>query len=135
MAKLLNAIIMIVVIEIGLLLFQGGDISATALLGLKVTVLGMDVSFITLIGGAIAGLIGLGIFVGTFSTTVTFAVYAGPAAAFLLLVAVIIQLGSFINAELATDYAMIAALIQYIIIVPLVIYYAIAVIEWVRSNQ
>ena len=137
MAKLLNALIMILMIEVGLILFQGAETSLTNLMGLRVSFpLGIgDVSFITAFIIALGILTGAGIFVGTFSTTITFVVYAVPAIAFLALATVITQLALFISGSLEAANPMIVLIANAIIIIPLTIYYGVAVMEWVRSNQ
>jgi len=143
MAKLLNALIMILMIEVGLFLFQGGTTSATNLMGLTVTFPGVDalgiaardISLITGFIVALGILTGVGIFVGTFSNTVTFVIYAVPAIAFLGLAAVITQLALFISGSLEGANPLFVVLANAIIIIPLTIYYAMAVMEWVRANQ
>lgn len=136
MAKLMNALIMIFIIEAGLYLFGGATYGSTYLLDVALNPSGwLTAGLYGLLFIALVGFGGAAVIAGTFSSTVIYAIYAIVCLTFITFVAVIAHLAGFIAGALEAANPMLVLLINIMIIGPLFIYYLLGVIEWVRNNQ
>jgi len=136
MAKLMNSLIMIFIIEAGLYLFGGTTYGSTYLLDMALNPSGiLTASLYGLVIAAILMFTGSAIFAGTFSNTVIYSIYAIVGITLVAFISVITHLAGFISAALGTTYPMLVLLINIMIIGPMFIYYLLGIIEWVRANQ
>jgi len=135
MSKITYALLTVFVVEFCLFYFAGQNTSSTSLFALL-----SNPSDIT--SNALYVLIFIAI--GVFAASVivpggivqfnTYFAYAGVAAAAVTFIVTLAHLYTYINTELAGYSVIMAQFIAIIITAPLIMFYLIAMIEWVRSN-
>jgi len=140
MGKFVNALIMILMIEVGLYLFAGTDYissTGTALLDLALnpgTTLSSSFYELFLIDAALGIVAGAVIVVGIVTQSYSFVVYGIMAIALGKFVQILGKLAGFVSASLSETYPGIVLLIDFIVIAPLIIYFIMACVEWARGN-
>ena len=141
MGKFVNAIIMVLMIEVGLYLFAGVEYTsstATALLDLVLNPgTTLTSSFYTdLLTNAALGIVaGATILVGIVTQSYSFVVYGIMAVAIGKFVQVLVGLSRFISGPLVADFPEFVLLANVIVIGPLILYFIMACVEWARGNQ
>lgn len=138
MGKIMYALLMVFSIEFALTLFGGQNIVSTTLYDFvsNPTVIKSSAIFAAVI-------IALGLFAkavvtpGQYAQVNLFAMYAGLAIVFIYFLYSIVHLHVWLVGQLSTLMAsqQLAGFITTMITAPLLIFYMIAVVEWVRSNQ
>jgi len=141
MGKFVNAIIMVLMIEVGLYLFAGVEYTsstATALLDLVLNPgTTLTSSFFTnlLTNAALGITAGAVIVVGIVTQSYSFVVYGIMAIAIGKFVQVLVGLSRFISGPLVADFPEFVLLANVIIIGPLIVYFIMACVEWARGNN
>lgn len=135
MGKYTYAVIMVFAIEFALWLFAGTNYSQTSLFGIlfNPTTLISNPLYIaigvTLLAFAASAIIPL----NTFQINI-YALYAGLAVAFISFSLSIVHLWQFIYGELSGVTTQLALPITTLIIAPILTYYLVSTVEWVRGN-
>ena len=141
MGKFVNAIIMVLMIEVGLYLFAGVEYTsstATALLDLVLNPgTTLTSSFYTdlLTNAALGITAGAVIVVGIVTQSYSFVIYGIMAVAIGKFVQVLVGLSRFISGPLVADFPEFVLLANVIVIGPLILYFIMACVEWARGNQ
>ena len=135
MGKYAYAVIMVFSIEFALWLFAGTSYSSTSLFGIlfdPTTLLSNPLYIaigVTLLAFAASAIIPL----NTFQINI-YALYAGLAVAFISFSLSIVHLWQFVYGELSGVTTQLALPITTLIIAPILTYYIISTVEWVRGN-
>lgn len=136
MGKFMYAVLMVFFIEFSLWLFAGVDYVTTSLFGIlfNPTTMSSNALYVLIIVtlGAFAASV---IIPGNFYQINIYALYAGIAVVFFSFVFSIVHLFSFVYGQLESVALGLALPITILITAPLFIYYMMATVEWVRSNQ
>ncbi len=135
MGKFAYALTTIFFIEMALWLFGGAEYSSTSLFNLVTnpsSILTNPLYIIILAGVAVFA--ATQIIPGNLYQINVYGIYAGFAAAVLTFATVIAHLSTFIYGELSGVSEAFALPITAIITAPLLIFYIVAVFEWIRSN-
>ena len=134
MGKVIYAVMAAFVIELALFLFAGTTYAKTSMFSLLQDPSGfVSSSFYLLFSVALVAWAVSTIIPGNLWQINIYALFAGVAIVFLGFVANIVHLWVFINGELSgvvTNSWVFASIVTF----PLMLYYMIAVTEWVRSN-
>lgn len=136
MGKFVYAIMMVFMIEYALWLFGGTSYVTTSLFGIlfnPTTLLSSQLYI--LITFALAAFAASVIIAGNFYQINIYALYAGVVAAFFSFIFSIVHLYTFLYGQLESIYVEMAGPITILITAPLLIFYLISCLEWVRSNQ
>ena len=134
MGKFVYAIMLVFFIEFALYFFAGADYAQTSLFGFILNPSDSSV-FYVLLYAAIFALGTVGIVATAFFQINIYGVYAGMAAVLLTFFMSIVHLVGFLDSSLASKISPEFSLfIISLISAPLIIFYLIATIEWVRSN-
>ncbi len=138
MGKYTYAVLTVFAIELALYLFAGASYSGTTLFGLlfnPTNFLSNTLYTITILG-VLAAFAASVIIPGNFYQINIFALYAGVIVVFISFGLSIIHLWQFIYGELSgmltADFAL---MITGLLIAPIFLFYMMASLEWVRSNQ
>jgi len=137
--KFWMAIMLVVLIESALYFWAGTGVAKTSLFTLLLNPLSISTTvFYGVIFAAMTIFAASAIIPGSFVNINIYALYAGIG---LVLITFIEHLGhfyTFIHGELATiaslEATMVATLLEFLIMAPLIIFYLTAMAEWVRSN-
>lgn len=136
MGKFIYALIMVLFIESGLYFFGGTTYENTSLFNMIFNFGGSGSSTLYIIMlSAIAGIAATTIFVGTFNNINIYAAYAGVIAVLITFFLSIMHLAQFTYGQLSDFTPQFAQLITMAIVGPIGIFYLVASMEWVRSNQ
>ena len=135
MGKYAYAVIMVFTIEFALWLFAGTSYAFTSLFGIlsdPTTLISnpLYIAIIITLGAFAASAI---IPLNTFQINI-YALYAGLAVAFIGFSLSIVHLWQFIYGELSGITTQLALPITTLIIAPILTYYIISTVEWVRGN-
>jgi len=135
MGKYVYAVLMVFTIEFALWLFTGAGHSSTSLFGIlfdPTTLISNPLYIaigVTLLAFAASAIIPL----NTFQINI-YALYAGLAVAFISFSLSIVHLWQFIYGELSGITTQLAIPITTLIVAPILAYYLISTVEWVRGN-
>ena len=139
MARYVYALLTIFIIELALWLFAGTDYSQSALFSLlSDPASASSSSFYLKIKLALQAFGAAAIIAGFIFSKNTAGIYAGVAGAFLTYAFVIADLYKFIFGQLTERLGTadpFALTITSLIVAPLLLYFLMATLEWVRSNQ
>jgi len=139
MGKFVYAILLVFVVELALFLFQGTTYVNTPVFELLLNPNNLlsDVIYIALL--LALGALGASVIIpGNFIQLNVYAIYAGLAIAFISFIASIAHLWTFVNdaiGGLEGVATVDATWISGLIVAPFIIFYLLAVTEWVRSNS
>ena len=134
MSKIAYSLLMVLLLEAGLYFFGGTTYTNTSLFDLLLNPVEFFSNY-----WYIAVLAALGVFAaatvipGSFYQINIFAMYAGLSAMFMTFSVSIINLWRFLNGSLAALDPVLSQLILFMVISPILIFYIISVVEWVRA--
>jgi len=136
MGKYVYAVLLALLIEFGLFLFGGTEYANSSLFAIiNEPILILKNPFYLVIEAAIAIFIGAKIVPGNFIELNTYGVYAGVAFVSLTFLLSIVHLWSFMNAQIGSAISeSFAQIVTAVVVIPLVVFYAVSTIEWVRAN-
>lgn len=139
MGKFTYAVLMVFSIEFALWLFAGASYSTTSLFGIlsdPSTLLSNPLYLIVILGAlsTFALAIAVPIVAGTSVQFNLFALFAGVSAVFITFTMSIVHLWQFLYGELSGITTQLALPITILIVSPILTYYIISTVEWVRSN-
>ncbi len=136
-SKLTYAILLIFILEVAMYLFAGTEYSNTSLFGMilgegSILSSALFTSLLLIIGGIAAATI----ISGNFININIYAIYAAMIVVLIKFVQTILAFGNLITSELETVLSPEMMLAVWSILIgPLIIFYVISCIEWIRSNQ
>lgn len=135
MAKMAYALMSIIIIEMALYFFAGTDYSNTTLMDLVLNPsIILNNAWYIAVAAALVIFAASAIIPGSFVQINIYALYAGLASAALTFTAVLVDFWTFLNGSLSGINQTLSSLILGLTIVPLIIFYITAIVEWVRQN-
>ena len=136
MAKIIYAIMLIFSLEFAMYLFAGTTYGKTSLLALmfegSITASTLYTVMIVIIGAFAAATI----IVGNFININIYALYAAMILVFISFVQTLTSFKNLIASELTEVLSVeMITILQGVLVFPLIVFYIIACVEWIRSNQ
>ncbi len=137
MAKIVYAILLVFFIEFALYFFGGTTYSQTSLMSMilnpeSITTTPLFIGLLVILGAFAAAVI----IVGNFYNINVYALYASMIIIFISFITSLVHLYSFVGGALSAKLsAELVQLLQVVFIGPLIIFYIMSCVEWVRSNQ
>lgn len=135
-SKFTHVLLMVFLVELAMYLFAGTGYTKTPLFNLLTEQLGFfnNPIYLNVVSGI--GLFAIAaIFVGTFFQFNINAIYASLAALTVTYIFALVQFWALINSQLHVNSPELSLLIPTFIVAPLLIYYVVATMEWIRGNQ
>ena len=135
MGKFVYALMTAFAIEMSLWIFTGNEFARTAIYNLLSDPTSLTSATIYIVILAALTIFSLSaVLPGTFVSINIYALYAGLALAFITFGWNIVHLFTYLNGELAGLGTELSLIISMIVCGPILMFYLIAVVEWVRNN-